>query len=230
MKQRYAILGLGVFLALALAVPALGGPTNPIANISASAKGIANKALKKAKTAEKTANNALSVANSANSAASSASGDAKKAQTTADEGKKLAETDKTDAANAQKTANEAKTAATNAQNTANEAKTAASAAKAAAEAANANANNRIKETVEVIGVANPSSGTNTTTEKSSSAECPAGEFVLGGGYFVNGEGEKVTVSTSDPALLYGNGWFAEGHAISGTPTWSIQTDVMCGVK
>jgi hypothetical protein len=216
MKKRYAIMGLGVFLAVALAVPALGGPTNPIANISASAKGIANKALKKAKAAEKTANSALSVANSANSTANSASGDAKKA-------KELAESDKTAATNAQNTANEAKTAATNAQNGAN-------AAKAAAEAANNNANNRIRETVEVIGTASPSSGTNTTTEKSSSAECPAGEFVLGGGYFVNGEGEKVTVSTSDPALLYGNGWFAEGHAISGTPTWSIQTDVMCGVK
>jgi hypothetical protein len=223
MKKRYAILGLGVFLAVALAVPALGGPTNPIANISASAKGIANKALKKAKAAEKTANSALSTAQAASSAAGSASGEAKSAQKTANEGKSLAE-------GAQKTANEGKSLAEGAQKTAKEGKTLAEGAKAAAEAANTNANNRIKETVEVIGTANPSSGTNTTTEKSSSAECPAGEFVLGGGYFVNGEGEKVTVSTSDPALLYGNGWFAEGHAISGTPTWSIQTDVMCGVK
>lgn len=209
MKKRCAILGLGVLLALSLAVPALGGPTNPIASVSASAKAIAIKALKKAKAAEKTANIALSTAqsasttaNAANSAAAAASGEAKKAQTTA---------------------NEAKTAATNAQTTANS-------AKAAAEAANANANNRIKETTEVIGTANPSSGTNATTEKSSSAECPAGQFVLGGGYFVNGEAEHVTVTTSDPALFYGNGWFAEGHAISGTPSWSIQTDVMCGIK
>ena len=38
MSKRYTVLGLSVVLALALAVPALGGPTNPIASISASAK------------------------------------------------------------------------------------------------------------------------------------------------------------------------------------------------
>jgi hypothetical protein len=50
---------------LALAVPALGGPSNPIASVSASVKQTATKALKKAKAAQKTANSALSAANSA---------------------------------------------------------------------------------------------------------------------------------------------------------------------
>ncbi|HET7509963.1 MAG TPA: hypothetical protein VFJ65_06915, partial [Solirubrobacterales bacterium] len=72
MSKRYAVLGLSIFLALALAVPALGGPANPVANISASAKSIANKALKKAKAAQQTANAANSAAAAANSAASSA--------------------------------------------------------------------------------------------------------------------------------------------------------------
>ena len=45
MKSRYTVLFLSLVLALALAVPALGGPTNPIASISASVKSTANKAL-----------------------------------------------------------------------------------------------------------------------------------------------------------------------------------------
>ncbi len=45
MKKRYTVLGLSVFLALALAVPALGGPSDPIAQVA----GSGGKALKKAK-------------------------------------------------------------------------------------------------------------------------------------------------------------------------------------
>lgn len=195
MTKRYMVLGLSVFLAIALAVPAFGGPTNPLASISSSAKGIANKALKKAKAAEKTANTALSTANTANSAAGAA-----------------------------------QTSANNAQTTANSAKALAEAAQKSAEAANANANERIARTEEVFGTANPATGFNTETNKEASAECGAGKLVLGGGFFVNGEGEKVTVTDSNPALIYGNGWVVEGSAISGTPSWSIQADVICGVK
>lgn len=223
MKKRYTVLGLSVFLAIALAVPALGGPTNPVANISASAKGIANKALKKAKAAEKTANSALTTANSAQTTANSADTDAKSAGSSAT-------TALNEAKKAQTSAAAAQASAAGAQASANTAQTTANSAKAAAEAANANANNRIKESVEVVGTANPSSGTDTTTSKGAGAECPAGQFVLGGGFFVNGESNKVTVTSSNPALIYGNGWFSNGEAISGTPTWSIQTDVMCGVK
>ena len=32
MKKRYTVLGLSLVLALALAVPAMGGPTNPLAS------------------------------------------------------------------------------------------------------------------------------------------------------------------------------------------------------
>ena len=208
MKKRYAVLGLSVFLALALAVPALGGPSNPVASISASAKSIANKALKKAKSAQQTANTALSTANAANSLAGTAQSEAKKAQTSAN--------------SAQTSANNAKAAADAAQSTANTAKT-------IAEEAKARAFEGIRFSSEVIGTANPASGTNTTTPKTASAECPSDQEVLGGGFFVNGESENVAVSASNPQLFYSNGWFAEGDAISGSPTWSIQVDVMCGV-
>jgi hypothetical protein len=98
MKKRYTVLGLSAFLALALVVPALGGPLNPVANISASAKSIANKALKKAKAAQTAANNAQS---SANSAASAASG----AQTTANSAKTAAAAAQTTATEALNSAN-----------------------------------------------------------------------------------------------------------------------------
>ena len=64
MKARYTIFGLSVFLALALAVPALGGPSNPVAHTAS--------ALSKAKKAITLANNAQNTANTANSTANSA--------------------------------------------------------------------------------------------------------------------------------------------------------------
>lgn len=94
MKNRFLILGLASFLAVALAVPALGGPSNPIANGAASAKKTAKKALKKAKEAK--------------TAAAAAQSSADAAQATADGAT-------TDAANAQATADAATTAAANAQ-------------------------------------------------------------------------------------------------------------------
>jgi hypothetical protein len=112
MKRRYAVLFLSLVLALALAVPALGGPSNPVASVSASAKGIANKALKKAKAAQSTANTALSNAAGAQSSANTA-------QSSANTALKEAKSAQTSAKAAQTTANEAKTAAANAQTTAN---------------------------------------------------------------------------------------------------------------
>ena len=52
MKRRYVLLGLASILAIALAVPAMGGPSNPLATTAASAKKTAKKALKKAKKAQ----------------------------------------------------------------------------------------------------------------------------------------------------------------------------------
>ena len=77
MKKRYIVLGLSAFLALALAVPALGGPSNPIADTAATTKKTAKKALKKAKKAQSSADAAQSDANNASDAAAAA-------QTTAD--------------------------------------------------------------------------------------------------------------------------------------------------
>ena len=219
MSKRYLVLGLGAFLALALAVPALGGPTNPVASISVSVKKTANKALKTAKNAQKTANSALSAASAAQSEAGKALNEAGKAQKTGEA--------------AQKTANEAKTSATNAQNTANGAKSAAEQAKttadqanSAAAAAEANANNRVKESVQVVG--EPSSS-DTTASKFASASCGSGQPVLGGGFSVGGENSKVTVSQSEEQL-YGGGWFVAAQTITGTPTWSITAIAICGTK
>jgi hypothetical protein len=195
MKRRYAVLGLSVFLALALAVPALGGPSNPVASISASAKSIANKALKKAKAAQQTANTANGTANTALSTANSALSEAKKGVTNA----------------------------ATAQATANSAKKLAETANANAEAANANANSRVLGAVERSG----SSETNTETSKSASAECEGSEVTLGGGFFVGGTSNDVTVTSSE-RLIYGNGWFVAGKAISGTPSWSLTAYTMCG--
>jgi cytoskeletal protein RodZ len=84
MRKRYLVLGLSAFLALALAVPALGGPSNPVADISATAKKTAKKALKKAKKAQTAANDAQSTANQAVNDAGDASTAAAAAQTSAD--------------------------------------------------------------------------------------------------------------------------------------------------
>ena len=207
MRKRYAVLGLSVVLALALAVPAFGGPTNPIASISSSAKGIANKALKKAKAAQKTANTALSTANTALSTANTASSTANTANSTA---------------------GTARTEAKAAQTTANTANTTATAAKTAAEAANTNANTRVLSSEEVIGT---TSASNAELTKSSDANCPGEDPVLGGGFFTSGaETNKLTITDSNNQL-YGHGWFATGEAISGmTPTWSITAIAMCGTK
>jgi hypothetical protein len=95
MNRRYLVLGLSSVLALSLAVPALGGPSSPIASISGSAKKVASKALRKANAAQGTADQALSTANSATSLANTANTTAKAAQTSANNAQTAA-----DAANA----------------------------------------------------------------------------------------------------------------------------------
>lgn len=206
MSKRYFVLGLSVVLALALAVPAFGGPSNPIAGISATVKQTANKALKKAKAAQKTANSAQSTANSANSTAGSANTTAKAAQ---DEAKK-----------AQTSANGALTAA-------NGAKAIAEEAKAAAAAAEANANTKVKGIYTKFGTA---SAEDTEVTKNASAFCTGGDEATGGGYAIAGAGSKSISVTTETTTLYGDGWFVTGQAISGTPTWSIQANTLCAEK
>jgi membrane protein involved in colicin uptake len=211
MSKRYAILGLSVVFALALAVPALGGPTNPIASSSASVKKTANKALKTAKNAQKTAETAQGAANAAQNTANAANSDAAKALAEAKKGVSAAGT-------AQTTANTAKASA-------DSAKGAADAAKAAADAAEANANTRLKSSTQVVGEPSES---NTTASKFASASC-TGRPVLGGGFSVGGENNKVTVTQSEEQL-YGGGWFVAAQTINGqgTPTWAITAIAICG--
>lgn len=199
MSKRYLVLGLSVVLALSLAVPALGGPSNPIADISASAKKTATKALKKAKAAQKTANSALT--------------EAKKGVS--------------DAATAQGSANSAKATADSAKAAADSAKALAEEANAAAAAAEANANSRIAGSYINFGEASPN---DTGSPKFAGAECDSGsDPILGGGFSVGGtDPNEVTVTQNIPDPLYGDSWFVQAQAISGTPTWSLQAVIMCG--
>jgi hypothetical protein len=84
MKRRYVVLGISSVLALALTVPALGGPSNPIASSAASAKKLANKALKKANQANSAAQQAQTTAHQALQSANQAQQTANAAQTDTD--------------------------------------------------------------------------------------------------------------------------------------------------
>lgn len=213
MSKRYTVLGFSIVLALALAVPALGGPSNPIANISANAKKTANKAIKRAnqakkqaKRAIKQARNAQGTANQAGASAAGAGAAAAAAQTSAD--------------TAQATANGAQTSANSAQNTAD-------AALAAAEAAEANAESKVSGVYYQFGEATEE---NTETPKFANALCSGDDEGTGGGHSVFGPGaNEVTVVDSTPTL-YGDGWFVEAEAIEGTPTWALQANVTCTEK
>lgn len=168
MSRRYLVFGLSAVLALSLAVPALGGPSNPIASTSASAKSIALKALRVAKNARRKANNAQSTANNAQSTANSA---------------------KTDAANAQ-------TSAEGAQATADSAAAAASAAQASANSANANANSRLISTNLVAGPTSANNGTSPKSDLvlcAAGDRATGGGYIIGG---TDSDDEAVDASFS----------------------------------
>jgi hypothetical protein len=105
MNRRYLVFGLASLLALSLAVPALGGPSSPIASISGSAKKVAKKALRKANAAQATADTALGTANTANTKATQAQNAAGAAQTSADNALAAAQAAQTSADNANANAN-----------------------------------------------------------------------------------------------------------------------------
>ncbi|HEX3042850.1 MAG TPA: hypothetical protein VHP56_12250 [Solirubrobacterales bacterium] len=202
MKNRYLVLGLSLVLALAMAVPALGGPGNPVASISASAKSTANKALKKAKAAQKTANAAQSTANAAQSAANGA-------QSTAN------------AANA--AASKAQTAANTAQTTANSANVLADKAQKAAAAAQATADSKFDHT-------NFENGSPTSGEGEDAivgVGCPEGESPSGGGFVLAGtDSDKVRVDLSSQYL---NGWIVSADNIAGHAgeSWELSAVAVC---
>lgn len=111
MKRRYVLLALTSILAVALTVPALGGPGNPIATGAASAKKTAKKALKKAKKANQNAKAAQLTADEAAAAAANAQSTADGAQSTADGAQSAAEAAQTSADAAQASADNAQATA-----------------------------------------------------------------------------------------------------------------------
>jgi membrane protein involved in colicin uptake len=210
MKSRYVVLSLSLVFALALAVPALGGPTNPIASLSATVKQTANKALKKAKTAQTTANSALSAAGAAQSSADAA----QKSANTANAAAKTAQTTGT---GAQTTASAASSAAKNAQ-------TAADAAKAAAAAAQTTANGKFGNTTTIFG---ESSANTNTTSKSDIVNCPSPQQITGGGFEATGTGGNDVVPTFNTS--YGDAWAVVLERVTGAPanTWGIRVTAIC---
>ena len=114
MKRRYVVLSLAAVLALALTVPAFGGPTNIVSALT-KVKKTANKALKQAQAASAAAAAAQTTANAAGANAYGAGKAAKAAQTTANEGVTLAKAAQTTANSALSTANSAKTDAAGAK-------------------------------------------------------------------------------------------------------------------
>ncbi|HEX4668649.1 MAG TPA: hypothetical protein VH275_01570 [Solirubrobacterales bacterium] len=207
MKKRYTVLGLSLVLALALAVPALGGPSNPIASVSASVKSIANKALKKAKTAQATAESAQNTANSASSAANAAQKDANAAQKTANTAQGTATT-------ALSTANAAKAAAATAQTTADNAQTAANTAKSTADG-------KMSGEVQVEGEAGTTLGV---------AGCPSGKVPTGGGFIITGANNNSATVTE--STQYGSAWIVTARQINGVPgtSWATVATVNCATS
>lgn len=214
MKKRYTVLGLSIVLALALSVPALGGPSNPIASVSASAKSIANKALKKAKAAQATAESAQSTANSASSAANSADKDATAAQKTANTAQGTATTALT-------TANAAKTAAATAQTAANTAKSTADTAKSTADSALSAANGKMSGEVQVEGEAGTTFGI---------AGCPSGKVPTGGGFIITGANNNSATVTE--STQYGTAWIVFAEQINGVAgtSWGTVATVNCATS
>jgi hypothetical protein len=219
MKKRYTVLGLSLVLALALAVPALGGPTNPLATASKGVQSIANKALKKAKAAQKTANAAQSTANSAQSTATTADNAAGNAKDAASTASKAAAAAQSTANGAQTTANSAKTAAANAQGTADAAKTAAAAAQSAADSAKSIAEGKMSGEVHVEA----ESG-------SGFATCPEGKVPTGGGFIVTGPNANQATVTESTQYL--STWIAAADQIEGTvgTNWDVTATVNCATS
>jgi hypothetical protein len=207
MKKRYTVLCLSVVFALALAVPALGGPSNPIASASAGVKSIAQKALKKAKAAQTAANNAQNTANAAAGAAADAQKDAGAAQKAANAAQGTANT-------ALSTANAAKTAAAAAQSSAD-------GAKAAADNALTVANGKMSGEVQVEGEAGTTFGI---------AGCPSGKVPTGGGFIITGANNNAATVTE--STQYGTAWIVFAKQIEGTAgaSWNTVATVNCATS
>jgi trimeric autotransporter adhesin len=207
MSKRYVALSLSVVLALVLAVPAFGGPSNPVANSAASLKKTATSALKTAKSARKAARKAQTTADSATSKANSAQTAANKAQT--------------DATSGINNAAAAQTAATAAQTSADSALAAANAAQASANGKVSNAGQRVEGTPVAGAVGGTLAGVN----------CPAGTKVTGGGFAVSGtDNNEVTVTLSTE--FYNDNWIAQARNQAGQAgtNWDLTAEGTCATS
>jgi multidrug efflux pump subunit AcrA (membrane-fusion protein) len=202
MRNRYLVLGLSAFLALALAVPAMGGPGNPVSSGATALKDTASKALKKARAANSKAKAAQASADAAQNTADKAVSDAKAAQTTA---------------------NGAQTSANNAKTAADAAKAAADAAQASANTAQATADSKFGSVSNVEGAASPSDNSNKSLVL---AGCPTGTALAGGGYIVSGAGGVDAVPQLNSAYLQAWAVTALDQGTNGS-NWSITASARC---
>jgi uncharacterized phage infection (PIP) family protein YhgE len=209
MRNRYLVLGLSAFLALALAVPALGGPGNPVSSGATALKDTASKALKKAKKANAKAKAAQSAAANAQATADKAQSDANNAQSSAN--------------GAQTTADGAQTAAEAAKAAADAAQASANAAQSSADAAQATANTKFDSVSNVEGSPSPS---NNGDKSIVFATCPAGTAMSGGGYIVSGAGGVDAVPQLNTG--YVNSWALTAlDAGNSASNWSIAASARC---
>jgi hypothetical protein len=195
MKRRHVILGCGVVLALALAVPALGGP------LALRSGGSTNvRLLSQAKRVLKAATGAQRLAEAALSAAQGAQATAGEAKSAAQGAKAPADAAKSAATAAQNIAAGAEAEANGALGTANSALSATFAADAsiqpteiAAEQARNTASLKVKGVLPVRGPDGggvPAGG----DTKFSHAVCPAGKLPVGLGF-------EITEDAAEPHLL-----------------------------
>jgi hypothetical protein len=196
-RRRYVVLGGSVFLALAIAVPALGGPSNPVAHSAATLKQV-----------KKTANTALNTANAANAAAGAA-------QNTANQAKSAAAAADTKASNAQTSADAAKAAADAAQATANTANGKADTALAT----------KFDTVDQVAGTTSALNSADKLAPLP--ANCPNSDNAAGGGYQTAGAGaNEVTPTINIPYGLSWFVFMSEiGGGTANT--WSVQAFSTC---
>jgi hypothetical protein len=199
MKKRSLVVGLGIVLALSLAVPAVG--SGGLAKVLS----IAKKALSTSKSAKSAAASAGSAAAAAQTAAEAAVSAAAAAKRAADQANGNAAAAKSKADAASDAAGAALTTALGAKSTANEAIT---------EVAK-KASHTIVSSELLVGV----SGAQRLVKA-----CPEGK-ISGGGYALGGDlPQNVTVKESEPE---GNGWALTTQPINGGGSYNVRIWVVC---
>jgi hypothetical protein len=218
MKRRHLVLGCGVVLALALVVPALGGPLALSSGGSARVVAVLKKARKAAAEAQRIAVNAQSSAAGAQSAAGDATNVAAGAKATAS----LAQSA---VAAAQSAAAGAKDAADLAQNKADAASTQAAALAGPVQTAESEAHSALVEVRSKLGGVEPPKtgvgvGDGVAHEQRAVAECPAGTVLAAGGFEIGGDAAEPHISKPE-----GNNWVVVAQ--SGGNNFTLTAFAMC---